>query len=52
MTPRRDPRLEAIMSARIAAMPCAGCGLTLGSDPRRISRYRNYHLAGAPKERT
>jgi hypothetical protein len=49
MTPRRDPRLEAILSARIAAMPCAGCGLTLGSDPRRISRYRHYHPACAPQ---
>lgn len=50
MTPRRNLRLEAVLSARIGAMRCAGCRKPLGNTPRRISRGRHYHPACAPKE--
>ncbi len=55
MTPRRNLRLEAVLAARIRALPCSGCGKPLGTvtairisaGPDRRPRY--FHVAHAPE---
>lgn len=48
MNPRRNLAFERALSRWIGARRCDGCGKQLGNDPRRVSRFRQFHPACAP----